>query len=360
MPPKTLFRLGLSLLLIAAAVYSYSGYWLRSRIFVPLDSPVTLDTRQIKSPPFEINLRETYYVFLDLDYSHDDWRKDALCSEANLLAPHWRVYRLSPKPGQPRELWASSEELIRQDRYAHAFIALSGQYELEWDLAASAPCLDRRHPRLRVTTDSSGYEGLIAFTQIGCIFMGGTGVMLVLLVPTRILKRHFLTGEAPRIFPDMVLRNVLPISKHAPLPPIHNPPHWGLFCAAIFWILICVFMVLQPLPSMGLFVPWRNHDAVVWEKSPWPGTLEVTVRTPARFFINNQEVERGELRAKLLDQLNRRTEWSVYFEADPDTLYMDDIYAIDTIQGCGAELIWITPKMRQEWQRKTQSLQRIP
>jgi biopolymer transport protein ExbD len=148
------------------------------------------------------------------------------------------------------------------------------------------------------------------------------------------------------------LRNVLPIPKHAPLVPIHGMPHWGLFCAAILWILVFIFMILQPLPHQGLFVSLKSRDAVVWEKSPWPDTLEVYVRIPARFFINGQEVERNDLRAKLIEQLSRRAEWSVYFEADPDTLYMDDIYAMNTIQACGAKLIWVSPKMRTEWQHK--------
>jgi hypothetical protein len=47
-----------------------------------------------------------------------------------------------------------------------------------------------------------------------------------------------------------------------------------------------------------------------------------------------------------------QAEWTVYFEAEPDTLYMDDVYAIDTIQACGAKVSWITPKMREEWQHK--------
>jgi len=79
------------------------------------------------------------------------------------------------------------------------------------------------------------------------------------------------------------------------------------------------------------------------------------LRIPARFFINGQEVERSHLRPKLIEQLGRRAEWSVYFEADPDTPYRDDMYAIDAIQACGAKLILVTPKMRAEWQRKQES-----
>jgi hypothetical protein len=54
-------------------------------------------------------------------------------------------------------------------------------------------------------------------------------------------------------------------------------------------------------------------------------------------------------------QTATRAEWTVYFEADPDTLYMDDIYAIDTIQASGAKLIWVTPRMRAEWQHNPKS-----
>ena len=50
--------------------------------------------------------------------------------------------------------------------------------------------------------------------------------------------------------------------------------------------------------------------------------------------------------------IGRRVGWTVYFEADRDTLYMDTIYAIETIQACGAKVFWITPKMREEWQHK--------
>jgi len=108
-------------------------------------------------------------------------------------------------------------------------------------------------------------------------------------------------------------------------------------------------------PSKGLFVSWGNRDAVVWEKSPWPNSLEVYVDTPARFFINGQEVGRNDLHAKLMEELERRAEWTVYFEADPDIAYMNAVYAIDTIQACGAKLIWITPKMRRDWQERTKN-----
>lgn len=356
MPPKTLARLGLALLLAAVTAYFSSGWWLSSRIFTPLDHPVLLDSRQIKSPRFVINLRGTYFVRLHLDESPDDWYEDGRCNYKNVLGSEWRVYRLDVRTRQERELWARSDEMTRRYYYyAGGFAAVSGQYELEYDLPASAACLDRRHPRLMVYRGASDYQDGVALIRICCIFLAGTAAALLALATVGVLRRRFAIGQTPRMFPGMVLRNSLPIVRHKPLAPIHGMPHWGMFCGAVLWILIFVFMILSPLPSTGLFVSWKKRDAVVWEKSPWPDTLEVYVRTPVRFFVNSEEVDRTGLRSKLIEQLGRRAEWTVYFEADPDTRYMDDIYAIETIQACGAKLFWVTPKMREQWEHKSKS-----
>jgi biopolymer transport protein ExbD len=351
MPPNILLRLGLAFFLVASTVYFFTGRWLRSRIFNPLDYSVSLDQRQLKSPPFEINLSETYFASLDLDYSVDDWYQDNRCNYRTILYPQWRVYRLSSDARQLRELWVTSKQLTHSDgSLSYAFLASPGQYQLEWDIPVAAACLNPRHPHLSVSTDSSGYRAVVAMTQLICFFLGGTGLALIAIARTPGWK--LARTVAPRIFPDMVLRNVMPIAQHAPLRVIHELPHWGLFCGAVLWILVFIFMLVAPFPSKGLYVSWRNRDAVVWEKSPWPDAIEVYVGANARFFINGNVVERRDLRTKLLELLARRAEWTVYFEADNETLFMDDAYAIDTIQACGAKAVWVTPKMRQEWQQK--------
>lgn len=114
-----------------------------------------------------------------------------------------------------------------------------------------------------------------------------------------------------------------------------------------------------PQTPHGLFVSLRSREVAPYA-SPGQETLGVYVGPPGRFFVNGEEFERSGLRTKLLEHLRRSASWTVYFEADSDTVYMDDVYAIDTIQGCGAKLIWITPKMREEWKHKKQAPQRIP
>jgi biopolymer transport protein ExbD len=360
MPPKTLFRLGFSLLFLALTVYFSTRYWLNSRIFEPLDFPVALDSRHLQSPPFRINLNETYYASLDLDYSAEDWYQDNRCNYKTILYPKWWLYKLGSNPGQQRGLWVSSEELVRQDYYSNAFRASPGQYQLEWDIPAAASCLNSRHPRLLVFTGSWGYRQVVGLAQLFCIFLGGTGLALFVLATARTVRLSFPPASAPRVFPDMVLRNFIPFTKHEPLPPIHALPHWGIFCPAVLWILIIIFMMFGPQTPHGLFVSMRSHEPVSWEKSAGQETIGVYVGPRGRFFVNGEEVERNSLRKKLLDHLSQSVSWTVYFEGDSDTVYMDDVYAIDTIQGCGAKLIWITPKMREEWKHKEQSLERIP
>ena len=358
MPPKILLRLGVSFLLITVAAYFFAGRWLNSRIFAPLNYPVSLDARHLKSPAFEINLKETYFVSLDLDSSEDDWYQDNRCNYRTILYPQWRVYKFGSASAESRELWVSSEQLTHTDgSLSYEFLASPGKYQLEWDIPAAAPCLNPRHPRLSISTDSSDYQASVALIQLLCVFLGGTGLALVVLAAAHAARLRLARTTTPRIFPSIVVRNGMPITKHATLRPIHDLPHWGLFFSTVFGPLIFVCMLYGmygPREYKGLYVSWRNREAVVWEKSPWSATVAVYVRTPARFFVNSEEVNRNDLRSKLMGQLGRRAGWSVYFEAEPDTLHIDAIYAIETIQACGGKVIWITPKMREEERHKPQ------
>jgi len=39
---------------------------------------------------------------------------------------------------------------------------------------------------------------------------------------------------------------------------------------------------------------------------------------------------------------------------------MDAVYAIDVIQGCGAKLVWVTPKVREQQQDHTGIIESSP
>jgi hypothetical protein len=87
-------------------------------------------------------------------------------------------------------------------------------------------------------------------------------------------------------------------------------------------------------------------------ESPWAETLGVYVDGLGQFYVNGRAVAREDLRAKLQEELGRRAVWTVYFEANEDCTFMNATYTFDTIQGLGAKVVWITPRIRQELNRK--------
>jgi hypothetical protein len=171
------------------------------------------------------------------------------------------------------------------------------QYAFDVEILSGATCINANKPRLKVQTHPNPSDLYVGLTWLSIVLVG---IGLVLLIRPHINSRLTKVVEGTRIFPDMVLHNVLPIAKHAPQRPIHNPPHWPLFWVAIMSVLMFTFMIFRPLPSKGLLVTWKNRDSVVWEKSPWPDTLVVYVRAPSHFFINGQDVPRSDLQAKLI------------------------------------------------------------
>jgi biopolymer transport protein ExbD len=164
-----------------------------------------------------------------------------------------------------------------------------------------------------------------------------------------------------RIFPDLALRNVLPVFRFRPIPRFVQLPNFGLICGALLWILIFLFMIVeQHLTPYGLNVDWKSPSTLSSTGSPSQETLGVYVSAVGEYFVNNKRVPREALAEALNKELSHRAIWIVYFEADYNTLNMNAIYAMDVIQGSGAKLIWITPKMRQELQaQKSQVASRV-
>jgi len=193
------------------------------------------------------------------------------------------------------------------------------------------------------------------------VSLAGAGGLLICRAGGRAFVQRWESNRSLRIFPGMALANVLPWHRHRPFPLPALLPNFGLIYGAVLWILVFLFMVLEePRHYTGLQIELRTRDSVVWQRSPWPETLSVYLGPGERYFINGRIVAKEALRANLQEELNRRMVWTVYFEADGVVLNMDAIYAMDTIQGLGAKLIWITPKVREELEKRRASSQQMP
>jgi biopolymer transport protein ExbD len=128
--------------------------------------------------------------------------------------------------------------------------------------------------------------------------------------------------------------------------------NFGLLYEAVLWILIFLFLIFPGRRDYsGLSIDLRTQGMMIWEKSPWQETLSVYLGVGEKYCINGKPVAREGLRERLPEE-SRRAVWTVYFEADHDVQNMNAICAFDTIQGVGAELVWITPTVREELQQK--------
>jgi biopolymer transport protein ExbD len=350
MPPKTLAKGGLVTLALALLLPWSYAHWLRTRTFEPVDKEGKMEAGRVQTESFEINLREDYNVQIDVTYGSNYVDEERECPFHPWSDTDWKVYRLNISGTEKRELWASSAEMLKQGEIPLGFKGRPGKYELEWSVPPARPCLNALHPRVHVYASSSGYEVFGGFILFVCIFAGGTGTVVALRETVAWVTGYFFDKRPPRMFPEMVLRNVIPRIQHRQTPLIRDFPNFGLLWGGVLYVLFNIFaMMTTSLPQIGLPVDFRGVKAVGVEKSPWTETVSVYVDARRGFLVNGRPVPREELRTKLKEELSRQIVWTVYLEADSDCPFMDAVDAMDTIQGLGAKLVWITPKTREEW-----------
>jgi biopolymer transport protein ExbD len=342
MPPLERLRAGI-ITVIAAALLSWgTTLWLKTRTFDPVNMPVVMGTGKIQTVQFEINLREVYQVDLSVDH-------DSVCSRVGYTDERWRVYRLRSGTPKKRELQASSEDPRQEGWFIYGFGASPGKYELEWEAPDEPACLNEGHPRLHIFTDSEGYRRAVGLIQFVCVPLGAAGIILVLRGLASWLLGSLWKRRSLRIFPDMVLRNVFSVRRHRPSRLVAELPHFGLFWGCILIILMFMVIILPSrLKFRGLLVNFGNTSVAVWQESPSTETLGVYIDCPGGFYVNGKRLAREELRAKLNEELGKRIVWTVYLEADEQCAFGEAVYAMDTIQGLGARLIWLTPRTRAE------------
>lgn len=107
-----------------------------------------------------------------------------------------------------------------------------------------------------------------------------------------------------------------------------------------------LFAMNTPAPSFGLLLNLKGAKPAVEEPSPWAEMTSVYI-SPTQFYVNGKPIDRKELHSKLLESLSKQIVWTVYFEAHEDCTFQEAAYAMDAIQGLGAKVVWITPKIRE-------------
>jgi biopolymer transport protein ExbD len=331
-----------------------TGRWLKTLRFQPVNVPVSLLVGHIQTTEFETNLRGDYNVQFDVDYEIY-YRAVEPCSATALRDVHWTLYRFGGGAAKKRYLWATNKNPTG-DGFVVGFHGPSGKYQLQWDIPAEAACLNSGHPQLEIYTSSEMYQQVDSFVRHLSLLFGGAGVMLVLRGLGVMLWGRLVGTRPLRMLPELTIRNVLPARKGNPARPIVPMTQLSIFSfmwGGVLSVLAFVYMIfLEPPMHHGLFVQIHERGGTVWLKSPWPKSVSVYVGGDGGYYVNGQLVRPELLQAKLKDELGKEMMWTVYLEADESTSFSRSIYAIGAIQGLGAKVVWITPNIRAELNRK--------
>jgi TonB family protein len=110
-----------------------------------------------------------------------------------------------------------------------------------------------------------------------------------------------------------------------------------------------VFIILKPLPPMGLMVYLPKLGTLSALKEPRNEPLVLRIDASRHFYLNQQPVPFGDLPKRLRAALSLRSDWTVFLDADPEVVAGDVIQTTGVIQqATGAKVVLVTPSMKKE------------
>ncbi|HET6180296.1 MAG TPA: biopolymer transporter ExbD [Candidatus Sulfotelmatobacter sp.] len=324
---------GIAFILLGVAGYAAVQHWLNSRIFVPVDMPVSLAAGHIRTGPFRINLENYYWVQIDTGQSQ---QVNPRCDSYSLLRTSWVLYREGK----------IVDKVVYRPDFA-GFSADPGTYDLDVEVLSDASCLNAGHPRLRVAGERESFESNAALLKWGAELCVAMGVSLMAIVgvgrfvtrPSEILS---VTGSESR-GQNFQWAQRLPLRR-----PISGLPSFGLMAAIMYAMFTMVMMWMeQPVIPMVLMVHLLKPGAAPAKSDTWTDPLMVRVKEgglgcPPNLYVNEKQVAWEDLDRVLKQELAVRREWVVYVGGDDNVDWNSVVNVIDVAKGRGARVVLTT------------------
>jgi biopolymer transport protein ExbD len=333
----------IAIILCAAGFSLYFGFkhWLETRTLELVNIPVSLSPGHIRTGNFYINLRELYYIDVDVDYQFPEDAKCRLAGPDSVLKTRLILYRDGQILGQSDGDKYSSIGYFYADK--------KGNYDLDVQVLTDAGCLNVLNPRIRIQT-SPDYSGLQS--GIGCLaatlILAGIS-LLAHSIGAWIMGRQSARHNAPTIFQDAhykIYPSPQPLIKRlAPLPP------FGLFCAATLAVAaVLPMLVLKfafgPIPK-GVFVSLLRNDFSVARPGSWSKPIVIRIQdvgpAPPKLYLNSTPVSWESLHDAVKAELARRADWTVYVRGDEGIPFQEVVLVMDIIREEHAKVVLLTP-----------------
>jgi biopolymer transport protein ExbD len=331
--------IGLTMTILGMMSFVIAERWIDTRIFVPVDIPVSLAAGHIRTGPFKINLKDEYQVRIKTGW--ESYFDPNCPTNMQLPKADWFLY----KDGQLVKKRTGSEPFD----YLGSFEGENGTYELDLEIQSGSACLDPGHPRLLVYTNKVDYEDdaspMLWAAGLSITF----GASLVLLgviagsTESHLLSNRISNSESVGLNFQWAQR--LPLRSQ-----FSSPPAFALVAAPVLITLIIIFMIMQPQTSEGLYVSIRKPD-VSESTDVHDDTVIVRIvdaapgKVPA-IYINSRLSSWGTLSNDLKDQVKIHPQWVVYVQAGPNLSWADVVRAIEVAKAIPAKVVLLPSDTR--------------
>jgi biopolymer transport protein ExbD len=329
---------GLGLAILGMTSFVIVKRWIDTRIFVPVDIPVSLAAGHLRTGTFRINVEQGYSIWIDFDQST---YFNPMCSSYSTLKTTWTLYR----DGRVQTQWDAP---VLQDGYLEGFNATKGFYDLDVHVLADASCLNANRPRLRVVTsrdDDSFYAGVLLWTDGAFVLVGLSLVVLGWRGGVfRESEQFAIVTNAPSGGQHFQWAQKLPLRR-----PIVGIPSFGLLAGMVFAILVMLMMMLTGAfryTPRGLWVHLPKPGAVPMKPDAWTEPVIVVVTDAGlgqepELFVNSKMVAWDDLASALKRELSVRREWTVYVEGDDCVAWANVVNVIDIARSDGAKVFLV-------------------
>ena len=349
----TSLRPGIIVTLTAIALYAVPVTWIKTRNFVPLDTPVTFSNGHFLSPEFKVSLDAPYFIgFYDPADQNPPY---TFCDDRTWQNAKWNVFKDGHPVAvnhEPRSGLPSACEFTGQAN--DSFNAGPGTYSVDVEIDRVPECLEFAKLRLQAITSQDKYwKHYFALCGI-CLVLGGTGISLLIQGVWFSIQSRTEIPRNPRALISQspgYTRN-FGLRKSRSMRLIHHLPDFGLMhiVTVLSLFILCLFAWMSEAYSMGIAVLIVTPDHIRAANHSRTEPLRVWLNIWGEFLVNEKPVPRDELQDAVRYELAHRANELVYFGADGNPAFAEAAFAMNEIQIAGGKLVWLTPKTRSDFE----------
>jgi len=111
----------------------------------------------------------------------------------------------------------------------------------------------------------------------------------------------------------------------------------------VLLVLLIIFMMIIPMSRKAIDATLPDPNPQVQTANDANDQIVLSVLADSKYKINQNEVDRAGLFAKLRSVFDARPDKIIFVKGDSTVTYGDVVYAMDQARGAGVKVIGITP-----------------